>query len=69
MARDPVRTVRVDDRTWEALKADLDKHNEGPTNRWMTLSDWLRAAIEERLAHRARSRKARKARKEVSNGE
>ena len=62
MAREKAQSFRCAGPLWEALLTDLAKYNAGPLNTPMGVSEWLRRAIVERLAHRARSRAKRRRR-------
>lgn len=55
-----VKTFRCPADLWEALMADLAKHNDGMGREHLSVTDWLHRAIRERLAHRARGRARRK---------
>lgn len=52
--------VRLGDELLAQVEAELRKRNEYPTATEWNLSDWIRAACREKLAHAKRSRKPRK---------
>jgi len=63
----PIVPVRFGEGTLSSMKRIVEQRNARTRNEPWTMSDFIRVAVEEKIAHMERSRRGRNGRKSVDN--